>query len=104
MSALGDVIDLGWRWKRGNADRILGIPEIKNPDQFEAILLVIENGFVKHDEEVTVRQWQTIVCAAAEGRTPVSMRDQFRRAAIGDVDDNEPGVSQAPYAVLPSTM
>ena len=58
---------------------------------------MVEHGLVENDEEIAVGQRQAIVRAAAEGRRPVAVRDQFRSGAVGDVDHDEAGI--APGAV-----
>ena len=49
-----------------NADGVGRIAVVKHPDQLEAVLLVIEHGFVEDDEQLAIWQRQAIVCAAAE--------------------------------------
>ena len=50
---------------------------VENPDELEAVLLVVEHRLVEHDEQIAVRQRQAIVRAAAERRRPVAVDDQL---------------------------
>src|SRR6266852_711645 len=97
MRAIRHVVRFGRRREGRDAHRILRRTDVEQPDQLEAILLVIEHGFVEHDQQIAVGQRQAVVRAAAEGRGPVAMDDQFWRAAVGDVDHHKSGV--APCAV-----
>src|SRR2546430_7417815 len=54
---------------------------------------MIENGLVEHDEQIAVRQRQTIVRAAAERRRPIAMGDQLGPRAVGNIDHHHAGVA-----------
>jgi hypothetical protein len=85
VSALAHIVGFRRRGKGGNAHRICLRPVVEDPDELEAILLVIEHGFVEHDEEIARRQRQAIVGAAAERRRPVAVGDHRAQPGRNDI-------------------
>ena len=47
---------------------LAGVAIVENPDQLEAVLLVVEHRLVEHHQQLAIRQRQAIVRAAAERR------------------------------------
>ena len=68
MSALAHVVIPRRRRHCGDADRIGRAANVEDPDQLEAIFLMIEHCLIKNDQEIAIRQWKAIVGAAAEWR------------------------------------
>jgi len=93
VAALAHIVGLRRRGKGGDAHRICLGPVVEHPDELEAILLVIEHGFVEHDEKIALRQRQAIVRAAAERRAPVAVDNELRFLAVADVDPDHAGVA-----------
>jgi hypothetical protein len=70
-----DVIHFGRTWKGCYAHRICLHPVVEYPDELQPILLIIQNGFIEHDQQIAVWQRQAIVRAAAKWRRPVAVGD-----------------------------
>src|SRR5712671_3750470 len=96
MRALGLVVCFGRGREGRDAHGVAGRADVEQPDELEPVLLMIEHRLVEHHQQVAIGQRQAIMGASPEGRAPVAVRDQLRRAAVGDVDHDQPAVAPGP--------
>src|ERR1700733_8884342 len=97
MAADGHIVLVVRQRERRDADGVRLDLVVEHPDRLKTVFHVVEHRLVKDDEQISVRQGETIVRAAAKWRRPNAMDDKLRVSLIRHVDARQASV--APGAI-----